>query len=261
MGKLKLGVLRSGFHSEILVQAWKDGMLEEYELVGVMGRNPETRRALAESAGCRACASVEELLELKPDYIAEAASIQLVRDSAEQILSPGCNLVMISIGAFADDAFYEKIRQTAAAHGTRVYLASGCVGGFDVLRTVSLMGCSSAGIETHKGPNSLRNTPLFKEELMDDKAETQVFAGNASEAISLLPTKVNVAVAASLVTKGPKNTNVKIYSVPGYIGDDHCITAEADGVKAVVDIYSSTSAIAAWSEVAVLRNIVSPIVF
>lgn len=261
MGKYKLGILGSGFHSEILVKAWKDGLLEDYELVGVMGRNPETRATLAELAGCQACSSVEELLALKPDYIAEAASIQLIRDSAERILSSGCNLVMISIGAFADEAFYEKIRRTAAEHGTRVYLASGCIGGFDVLRTMSLMGCTSAGIETHKGPASLRNTPLFKEELMADGGETRVFAGNAAEAIELLPTKVNVAVAASLVTRGPRQTSVGIYSVPGYVGDDHCITAEADGVKAVVDIYSSTSAIAAWSEVAVLRNIVSPIVF
>ena len=52
-----------------------------------------------------------------------------------------------------------------------------------------------------------------------------------------------------------------IFSVPGMIGDDHKITAEIDGVKAVVDIYSSTSAIAGWSVVAVLRNLVSPIVF
>lgn len=261
MGKLRLGILGSGFHSEIIVKAWKDGLLEDYELVGIMGRNPETREALAQSAGCQACSSVEELLSLKPDYIAEAASIQLIRDSAERILSSGCNLVMISIGAFADDAFYEKIRQTASASGTRVYLASGCVGGFDVLRAVSLMGCTNAGIETHKGPKSLRNTPLFKEELMEDGDETHVFTGNAREAISLLPAKVNVAVAASLATRGPQNTSVNIYSVPGYVGDDHKITAEAEGVRAVVDIYSSTSALAAWSEVAVLRNIVSPIVF
>ncbi|MGN0159299.1 MAG: aspartate dehydrogenase domain-containing protein [Brotaphodocola sp.] len=261
MGKLRLGILGSGFHSEIIVKAYLDGLLDDYELVGIMGRNPETLPVLAESGKCRACTSIEELLELKPDYIAEAASIQLIKDSAEKILNAKCSLVMISIGAFADAEFYDKIRMCAAANGVRVYLASGCVGGFDVLRTISLMGCTRAGIETHKGPKSLRNTPLFQETLMEGTEETHVFEGNAKEAIELLPTKVNVAVAASLATRGPKNTSVDIYSVPEYIGDDHKITAEADGVKAVVDIYSSTSALAAWSEVAVLRNIVSPIVF
>ncbi len=261
MSKLRLGILGSGFHSEILVKAYNDGLLDEYELVGIMGRNPATLPALAEAGGCRACTTIEELLELKPEYIAEAASIQLVKDTAEKILNAKCSLVMISIGAFADEEFYDRIRAAAKANGVRVYLASGCVGGFDVLRTVTLMGCTSAGIETHKGPKSLCSTPLFREELMEGTKETHVFSGNAKEAIELLPTKVNVAVAASLATRGPKDTSVNIYSVPGYVGDDHRITAEAEGVKAVVDIYSSTSAMASWSEIAVLRNIVSPIVF
>lgn len=88
-----------------------------------------------------------------------------------------------------------------------------------------------------------------------------MFEGNAKEAIGLLPTKVNVAVAASLAAADPERMRMDIYSVPGFVGDDHRITSEIDGVKAVVDIYSSTSAIAGWSLVAVLRNLVSPIVF
>ena len=35
---------------------------------------------------------------------------------------------------------------------------------------------------------------------MEDGEESRVFHGNAKEAISLLPTKVNVAVASSLAT-------------------------------------------------------------
>lgn len=261
MGKLKLGIMGTGYLAEIIAGAWKDGLLEEYELVGVMGRNRETSDALAGRMGCRALGTVEELLELKPDYIAEAASVKLVKESAEKILSSGSSLVLLSIGALADANFYEKVKQTAAEHGTRVYLASGAVGGFDVLRTITLMGETAAGITTRKGPKSLMNTPLFEDSLMLEDEERQVFAGNAKEAIGLLPTKVNVAVAASLATTGPEHTRVNIFSVPGMAGDDHCIVAETEGVRAAVDIYSGTSAIAGWSVVAVLQNIVSPIVF
>ena len=56
-------------------------------------------------------------------------------------------------------------------------------------------------------------------------------------------------------------TGVTMHSVPGWVGDDHCITAEIEGVKAVVDICSSTSAIAGWSAVALLRNLASPVCF
>ena len=93
------------------------------------------------------------------------------------------------------------------------------------------------------------------------KEEKQVFHGSAKEAISILPTKVNVAIAASLASSGPENVDMSIFSVPEMVGDDHKITAQIPGVKAELDIYSSTSAIAGWSVVAVLRNLVSPIVF
>lgn len=261
MNKLRLGIVGNGYLGGIIAKAWKDGLLPEYELVGFVGRTKEKTDAIAEEYGCRSCAEIDELLELKPDYIAEAASVESVRDMAEKVLTSGANFIVLSIGAFADQAFYEKVKETAAKHHTKVYIASGAVGGFDVLRTLSLMGETVSAIETTKGPGSLQGTPLFEDHLMTDKECSTVFEGNAKEAIALLPTRVNVAVAASLATIGPEKTRVNIQSVPEMTGDDHKITAETDGVKAVVDIYSSTSAIAGWSVVAVLQNIVSPIVF
>ncbi len=204
MEKKRLGVLGSGFLGGIIARAWKDGLLPDYELVGIAGRNGEKTAALAGEVGCRACADLAE-------------------------------------------------------HGAKVYIASGAVGGFDVLRTVSLMGQTRAAFETRKGPRSLRGTPLYREEL--EQREEHVFSGSAKEVIALLPTKVNVAVAASLATVGPERISVDILSAPGFVGDDHRITAETEGVKAVVDIYSSTSAIAGWSVVAALQNLTAPIQF
>ncbi|GAA6478798.1 aspartate dehydrogenase [Enterocloster aldenensis] len=261
MGKKKFGIMGNGYLAGIIVDSYLSGILDEYQLVGVMGRTPDKTAALAERGGCKACGTVEELLALKPDIVAEAASVQCIKDNAETVLSSGADLIVLSIGAFADRALYDKIKETATEHDTKVHIASGAVGGFDVLRTVSLMGQAKSGICTRKGPASLKNTPLYDDGLMTEEEERQVFSGNAKEAISILPTKVNVAVAASLATIGPEDTSVNIFSVPGMIGDDHKITAEIDGVKAVVDIYSSTSAIAGWSVVAVLKNLVSPIVF
>ena len=102
MDKLKLGIAGTGYLSRIVVDAWKNGLLEEYELVGVFGRNAESAGKMAEDDGCKACNSVDALLELKPDYIAEAASVSCVKDMAVKVLSAGTNLVVLSIGAFAD---------------------------------------------------------------------------------------------------------------------------------------------------------------
>lgn len=257
----KLAILGNGFLAGIVVDAVKKGMLPDYELVGILGRSGEKTRKLAEKGSCAACFAIEELLAKKPDYVAEAASVAAVRDYAQQILANGANLLVLSIGAFADADFYRSVAETASENGTKVHIASGAVGGFDVLRTVALMGETRVTFETHKGPASLQNTPLFREALLTDQEETRVFEGSAKEAIALLPTKVNVAVAASLASVGPEKEQVGITSVPGFVGDDHRITAETDGVKAVVDIYSSTSAIAGFSLVSLLQNLASPIVF
>ena len=250
MEQKKLALAGCGYLGNIIADAYCAGLLEGYKLVGAYSRTVEKAETVAQKTGCAACKTLDELLALKPDYVAEAGSVQLARELAVPALSGGANLVLLSIGALADAA--------------KVHIASGAVGGFDVLRTVTLMAQAkrlpeAAGIVTHKGPQSLRNTPVFEEGLLTDTEERPVLSGTAADAIAVLPTKVNVAVAASLATTGPDCATAQIFSVPGFVGDDHCITAEIDGVKAVVDVYSGTAEIAGWSVVALLRNLSSPI--
>ena len=173
MGKKKFGIMGNGYLAGIIVDSYLSGILDEYQLVGVMGRTPDKTAALAERGGCKACGTVEELLALKPDIVAEAASVQCIKDNAETVLSSGADLIVLSIGAFADKALYDKIKETATEHDTKVHIASGAVGGFDVLRTVSLMGQAKSGICTRKGPASLKNTPLYDDCLMTEEEERQ----------------------------------------------------------------------------------------
>lgn len=261
MKKLKLGIVGCGFLANIIVDAWRGGLLDGFEFAGCLSRNSESAERLAAKANCVACASLDELLALAPDYVVETASPAALKTIAEPVLKNGSNLVVLSIGAFADADFYDRIRQLAARSGTRVHLASGAIGGFDVLRTAALMSSIEASISTQKGPASLKGTPVFSERLMTDSAPSEVFAGSAKDAIALFPTKVNVAVACALATAGAERTGVRVTSVPGFKGDDHRIEVAGDEVRAVVDIYSKTSAIAGWSVVALLRNLISPIVF
>ena len=239
--KTKFGIVGCGFLGNIVADAWKKGLLEDYELVGVTSRTFASAEKTASAVGCAACTDVDALLALEPEYIVEAASVEAVRAMAVPVLRRGVSLVVLSIGAFADLAF-------------------------DVLQTVTLMAEAQkldekAGIETHTGAKGFRNTPVWADHLLTDTEKTTVFTGSAKEAIATFPRRVNVAVATSLATTGPDVTGVTMHSVPGWVGDDHCITAEIEGVKAVVDICSSTSAIAGWSAVALLRNLASPVCF
>ena len=84
----------------------------------------------------------------------------------------------LSIGALADDAFYREVCETAKENGTRIYIASGATGGFDVLRTAALMGKATARFYNEKGPDALKGTPVYEEALQ--KEQKVVFTGNAT---------------------------------------------------------------------------------
>jgi len=199
------------------------------------------------------------LLSLKPDYLVETASPAAMKQLALPTLNNGTSIITLSIGAFADTAFYEQVKQSAAANDVRVYIASGATGGFDVLRTATLMGQASANFLNIKGVRALRRSSFY-EPGMETEAKT-VFTGTAREAIDVFPANLNVAVAASLATVGPENLQVSMVSTPEFTGDTQRVEIKNKEVHAVVDVFSATPAIAAWSVVSTLQNIVSPIVF
>ena len=128
-------------------------------------------------------------------------------------------MILLSIGALADETFTER-SVNVQKNGRKIHIASGAIGGFDVLRTISLMGQAQTSSVQKRTEIPFR-TPLFEESLMTDREEKQVFHGSAKEAISILPTKVNVAIAASLASSGPENVDMSIFSVPEMMGDDH----------------------------------------
>ncbi|NDV79928.1 aspartate dehydrogenase domain-containing protein [Dysgonomonas sp. 511] len=250
--------------AEIVADAVINGLLPEYNLVGVYSRTASKAEYFASKMQqhgklCQACTTFEDLLALKPDYLVEAASPAAMKAFAIPTLKNGTSIVTLSIGALADTAFYNEAMDVAKANGTRIYIASGATGGFDVLRTATLMGNASARFFNEKGVRALRRSAVY-----DPAMETEkriVFSGTAREAIGIFPTGLNVSVAASLASVGPEKMQVAMQSTPGFIGDTQRVEIKNDQVHAVVDVYSATPEIAGWSVVSTLINIVSPIVF
>ena len=260
----KLAIAGCGKLGGIVVDAMIKGLLSDYELVGVYSRTEDRAIMLAGKANeqgmdCQVADSFEELLALKPDYLVEAASPAAMRQWAVPALKNGTSIVTLSIGAFADDAFYAEIMETAKNCGTHVYIVSGATGGFDILQTATLMGGATARFFNEKGPQGLVGTSVYDDSLLTE--QRTVFTGTAKEAIKMFPTKVNVTVAASRACVGPENMHVTIQSTPYFKGDTQRVEIRNNQVHAVIDVYSATAEIAGWSVVNTLRNISSPIVF
>lgn len=261
-----LAVVGCGKLARIIVGAFNDGLLPSYQFTAAFSRRKESTKSLVEKIAtsrqekhCKECKNIDEMLSTSPDIIIETANPKAFKEIAIPALAQGISIITLSIGALADENFKKKVENSCQKTGAKVYIASGAIGGFDILKTASLMSPSKASIHTKKGPNSLKGTSVYQDSLQQKKQK--VFEGNAIEAINLFPTKVNVAVAAALASVGAENLKVSIESIPDYVGDDHRIEIENDQVKAIVDVYSKTSEIAGWSVVHTLRNIASPIVF
>ena len=147
-------------------------------------------------------------------------------------------------------------------------MASGAIGGFDVMRTLALEEGAKVTIVNRKAPESLAGAPFLEGKTLSDTEETLVFGGNAHEAIQAFPKNVNVAVAAATAVEGPKKARVEVWSVPGLACNTHVIHVENSLAQANMEFASApdpknprSSVIAAWSVAALLANLASPLQF
>ena len=114
---------------------------------------------------------------------------------------------------------------------------------------------------TYIRQNPIKYWKYIVREYRNNLCHNILITGTASEAIQMFPTKVNVTVAASRASVGPKKMQVTMQSTPGFKGDTQRVEICNEQVHAVVDVYSATAEIAGWSVVNTLRNLCSPIVF
>ena len=249
----------AGIVSEAVVK----GLLPEYELVGVYSRTVAKAERIAgrmAEAGksCAVCTTADELLALKPDILVETASPAALREFAVPALKNGTSIVTLSIGALADDAFYREVCETAKENGTRIYIASGATGGFDVLRTAALMGKATARFYNEKGPDALKEHRSMRRLCRKNRSRVYRQCGGSHPPV---PYESECHGSRLTCSVGPEAMQVTIQSTPGFKGDTQRVEIRNDQVHAVVDVYSATAEIAGWSVVNTLINITSPIVF
>lgn len=263
MKKKRLALLGYGYLNQIVGNAVKNGILPEYELVGILGRNPDRTKAYADHYDCTPCTNIEELMALKPDFVAEAASAQSLVDYTETILKGGSNIIVLSTAAFADVELFERAKQTAIENNTKIYIAGGATGAYSLLQTSSLMSKTpiDVTITSKKAPGFLSRTPFYRDGLMNITEPERVFTGTAKKIIEVYPYVFNVILATSLASAGPEATKFNIDATPYFAGDDYRIQVEGDLVQLDLSILSQDYSIAGWSVVTILKNAVSPVVF
>lgn len=263
-----IAIIGCGALGSIVAKGIGDQRLaDSYRLIGVCDISNEAAQRLAAECGCEAYTSIDELLALKADYVVEAAGGGVLKACAQAVLRAGSELIALSVGAFADTAFYEAVKQTAHECGRKVHLASGAIGGFDLIRSAAWSGELNASIHSEKPPKGLNGASILNGRLLSEEEPELLFDGNAVEAIKNFPKNVNVAVALAIASNGVEQTNVKVSSIPGRTSNTHRITLDGDfghaelAISARPSNTASSSSLAAYSVLAKLERLCSDISF
>ena len=176
----------------------------------------ERAENLATFADGVAALDFDDMLE-NVDLVLECASPASVREYAPRVLKKGLDMIVMSIGAFMDEDFYNEIEKLAKENNAKVHLPSGAIVGLDGIKAVAKFGLKEVNLVTRKSPKSLGR---------DIDEEVVLFEGKASEAVKQFPLNINVAATISIACH--RDIDVKIIVDPNVDRNVHEITAKGD---------------------------------
>lgn len=167
-----------------------------------------------------------ELAAFAPELVIECAGHAALRALGAKVLALGADLVAASVGALADPSTEAGLRAAARAHGGRLIIPSGALGGLDVLGAARHAGLDAVSYESHKAPAAWAGTPAEERiDLAAITAPTPFFEGTAREAALAFPKNANVAATVALAGTGFDATRVTLIADPAATGNRHVIRA------------------------------------
>ncbi len=211
---------------------------------------------------------VEDLSALlsQSDVVVEAAGHGALAEFGVAVRESGTDLLVVSIGALADEELEAELRR---AGGGRLFLCTGAIGGFDILRAAMLLGPLDEVSITSTKPAAALSRPWMDEAMVDALSNgtepVTVFDGPAREACSRFPESANVTATLSLATLGFDRVRVRMVGDPTATGVRHLVSArgaagnyELSFENAASPDNPRTSAVTAYSVLRALTDIHRP---
>jgi aspartate dehydrogenase len=267
---MRVGLIGGGVIARLFLEQARGGATRDAEVVAVMGRSDRSRgKALAQEFGVAFVTERDALVALRPDVVIEAASHAAVREHAEELLSSGIAVIVLSAGALVDDRLRERLERASARHRALLYVPSGGIGGLDALKAACAAGVDEVTIAVTKPPAGWKNIPYVESLGIDldrlDRAVT-LFDGTAREGVPHFPANVNIAAALSLAGIGFDRTRLKVVADPALQFNTHFIHIR--GASGSIDLRFEnvpspdnprTAVLAGFSALAALGQFSSPV--
>lgn len=256
---MNIGMVGAGAIATFLMKAINQDGSGDRRVNSVLVRNYEKYQHLETQYNVTLYDELAAFLESDVDIVVEAANIGAVHALFPEIIAKK-DVVIISIGAFADADFFERMNYLASSNRRTIHLPSGAVGGLDFLQNAHAGGgLKSVSLTTRKPAGTLIPDKQITEERI-------VFAGKASEAIKQFPKNINVSIILSLAGLGTDETNVTIIADPTIENNIHSVEIKGDFAEATLSVTNNplrenpkTSHLAAMSVLGTLKRMQHPI--
>jgi aspartate dehydrogenase len=190
--------------------------------------------------------SFDEMIGLKPVVIVEAASVQAAKDYVPRILAKNIDLIVMSVGALLE----------LNVKSRKLHVPSGAIGGLDALASASLVGIDEVILTTRKSLKVLN---------MSNREEKVAYEGSAEEAVRRFPREMNVAARLALAA-GSDKVKVRVISDPKVDRNVHEVSVKWKYGDMLLRFSNDphpdnpkTSALAAWSAIRMLKDILEGI--
>ena len=263
---LKLGLIGCGAIGGAVAEAVLNEELPGVRLVGILeiAVNQITERA--SQAGIPTVQQVNDLLDLEPSLVMEAAGHQALVAHGRAVVSAGVDLLPMSVGALADSGLRTDLNELACQTGTTIYVSSGALGCLDVVRAgQALGGLEEVVLTSTKRPAALSGQPYLVEHgIKVDDLDTPmtVFDGTATAACLAFPKSTNIAASASLAGLGFDATRVRVVADPDIPRTIHTLTVKGSFGEAQLTLRNlphpdnpSTTLLACLGAIAGLNNV------
>lgn len=212
---MKVGIIGCGAIANIITTSIVPEE-NDIEIAYFFDKDIERAENLASLAGGVAVLNFDDMLN-DVDLILECAAPVSVKEYAPKVLSRGIDMIVMSIGALMDNAFYNELKSLAKENNAKIHLPSGAIVGLDGIKAVAKFGLKEVSLVTRKSPKSLGK---------DIDTEEVLFEGKASDAVKEFPLNINVAATISIACQ--KDIDVKIIVDPNVDRNVHEITAKGD---------------------------------
>ncbi|MHA6325323.1 aspartate dehydrogenase [Roseivivax sp. CAU 1753] len=180
---------------------------------------PDTSHARPDLRFVKTC---DALLRDRPDLVIECAGHAAVSDFATDILGDGTDLLVASVGAFADDALHARVTAAARSGNARLILPSGAIGGLDLLAVLAASGDVQLRYRGTKPPAAWKGSPAEDAVDLDALTEPAIFfEGSGREAALAYPKNANVVAALALAGAGFDSMTVALVADPEAVANTH----------------------------------------